>query len=92
MKKIDGKNMLKIYDNFKKYKDVDSSLIFKQENIDISDIDFTIAIPTFNRIDTLKEAIDSALNQDVNMQYEIIVVENCNDIGGGQQDTKLSRI
>ena len=92
MKKMNGLEMLKIYDNFKKYKDVDSNLVFKQENIDINNIDFTIAIPTFNRIKTLKEALDSALNQNTNIQYEVIVVENCNDMGGGKQDTKLLRI
>ncbi|MGX2982218.1 hypothetical protein [Helicobacter sp. 23-1045] len=32
---------------------------------------FTIAIPTYNRIDTLKEALDSAINQNIK-------------IGGGQ--------
>lgn len=83
MKKINGKDMLQIYDNFKKYKHIDSNLIFKQENIDINNIDFTIAIPTFKRLNTLKEAIDSALNQNIDTKYEIIVVENCDDMGGG---------
>lgn len=36
---------------------------------------FTIAIPTYKRIETLKEAIDSALNQSYKMQ-----------IGGGRID------
>ena len=54
---------------------------------------FTIAIPTYNRLETLKEALDSALNQDIDFRefesdigkniskksYEIIVVENVDD-------------
>lgn len=30
-----------------------------------SEIEFSIAIPTYKRIDTLKQAIDSALSQDI---------------------------
>lgn len=37
---------------------------------------FTIAIPTCNRIDTLHEAIESAVNQDINEPYEIVVADN----------------
>ena len=39
----------------------------------------TIAIPTFNRVETLKRALLSALKQDFSAYYEIIVVENPND-------------
>ena len=37
---------------------------------------YTIAIPTFNRVDLLKLAIDSAVNQDDFSDYEILVVDN----------------
>lgn len=36
----------------------------------------TIAIPTYKRADLLKEAIDSALNQDYEGIYEVMVVDN----------------
>ncbi len=38
--------------------------------------DVCIAIPTFNRSKTLRESINSAVNQNVNYNYEIIVVDN----------------
>ena len=37
---------------------------------------FTIAIPTYSRADLLCEAIDSALNQSVTLEFEIIVVDD----------------
>lgn len=36
----------------------------------------TIAIPTYKRLDLLKEAIDSAINQTDYINYDIIVVDN----------------
>lgn len=67
-------NFFEIVDNFAKTKDIKSICIFK------SDIDFvpkvTIAIPTFKRVDLLKEAIESALNQIDYTNYDVIVVDN----------------
>lgn len=40
---------------------------------------YSIFIPTFNRPDLLKYAIESALNQDYIGEYEIIVIDNCSD-------------
>lgn len=37
----------------------------------------TIAIPTFNRFALLEKAIASALAQNTNLNYEIIIVDNC---------------
>ena len=37
---------------------------------------FTIAIPTYKRISTLSDAIDSALHQEAFKDYERIVVDN----------------
>jgi glycosyltransferase involved in cell wall biosynthesis len=37
---------------------------------------FTIAIPTYKRLDLLKEAIQSALSQDTGIPFEVIVVDN----------------
>ncbi|MGX2983837.1 glycosyltransferase family 2 protein, partial [Helicobacter sp. 23-1045] len=66
---------------------------------------FTIAIPTYNRLETLKAAIDSALNQDINFRscenganieakitkksYEIIVVENVDDFSAKSNAQKM---
>lgn len=40
---------------------------------------FSIAIPNYKRVEQLKRAIDSALNQDFDEEYEILVVENTDD-------------
>ena len=37
---------------------------------------FTIAIPTFNNENTILTAIKSALNQDIDIEYEVLVVNN----------------
>lgn len=37
---------------------------------------FTIAIPTFKRAETLREALESVLNQDTSEQFEVIVSDN----------------
>lgn len=42
---------------------------------------FTIAIPTYNNAATIKKAIDSAVNQDFDGTYEILVVDNCSSDG-----------
>ncbi len=41
--------------------------------------DFSIFIPTFNRPYLLKEALESALNQNYNGNYEIVIIDNCSD-------------
>ncbi|MFG4004744.1 glycosyltransferase family 2 protein [Flavobacterium aquidurense] len=64
----------KIINNFEKTEKIPSIQIIK------SKLDFvpkvTIAIPTFKRVDLLKEAIDSAINQKFYSNYDIIVVDN----------------
>lgn len=86
---FNGIRFIEKQDNFKKTENVKSSLIFRQNNLNTNEPFFTIAIPTYNRLDTLKEAIESAINQDLDSgggnldskkSYEIIVVENCNNI------------
>ncbi len=67
-------NFFEIVDNFAKTKNIESICIVEAK------LDFTpkitIAIPTFKRADLLKEAIDSALNQIDNSDYDVIVVDN----------------
>lgn len=67
-------NFFEIVDNFAKIENIESICVFE------SNLDFipkvTIAIPTFNRTDLLKEAIDSALNQINYSNYDVVVVDN----------------
>lgn len=74
---FNGKTFIAPQDNFKKQAHIPSSLIFTQESLCDDTPLFTIAIPTYKRIDTLKEALDSALNQDIS-KYPM---------GGGQTDS-----
>lgn len=55
---------------------VESTLFFGQ--LMDKDIELSIIIPTYNRLDALQVAIKSALNQDSHsiLKYEIIVVDN----------------
>lgn len=75
---FDASIFLKCRDNFTLTEHIESVKIFEMNNAPINPT-FTIAIPTYNRCETLKEAIDSALNQDTDENYEIIVVENVDD-------------
>lgn len=38
---------------------------------------FTIAIPTFNNANIIQAAIQSCLNQEFQLEYEVLVVDNC---------------
>ena len=60
-------------DGISHHKDIVSIPIFENRQEEVPLV--TIAIPTYNRISTLKYALKSALNQDYN-NYEIIVVDN----------------
>jgi len=58
---------------------------------------FTIAIPTYNNEKTIKRAIDSALNQDSDIPYEVLVVNNASVDNTGEvlrqyDDNKKVRI
>lgn len=69
-------DLLEYKDNFSKYKNVKSTLV-TGSFVSTKKPYITIAIPTFNRHEQLKEAIESALMQDyVNFEYEIIIVDN----------------
>lgn len=75
---FDASIFLECRDNFALTEHIESVRIFEMDHTPVNPI-FTIAIPTYNRCETLKEAIDSALNQDTDEKYEIIVVENVDD-------------
>lgn len=67
-------NLLSLKNNFLSYSKIKSNLIFGKLN-STSPV-YSILIPTYKRTDFLKQAIDSALNQDKVLNYEIIVVDN----------------
>lgn len=60
--------------NIDKYKEIESELIFGSYSEEIPKV--SIVIPTYNRDHLLKEALISALNQEGEKAYEIIVVED----------------
>ncbi|EIP3411093.1 glycosyltransferase family 2 protein [Campylobacter coli] len=64
-------------DNFALTKDVYSVHFIKQEIV--KKPKFTIAIPVYKRIEELKRALKSALSQNYNDEYEILIVENPNE-------------
>ena len=76
--RIESNEFFKYENNFKKFTHIKSKLVF-------GDLDYnenpmvTIAIPTYKRPDLLKQAIDSAINQNDFADYEIIVVDNDSD-------------
>lgn len=63
-----------IQDNFAKYKNIKSNLIFGK--VPDKEKLISIVIPTYGRAEYLREALDSALNQDCDVDYEIVVVDN----------------
>lgn len=63
-----------IVDNFQLTEHIPSTSIFK--NVLDATPKFTIAIPTYKRTEYLGEAIESALNQDTDVPFEIIIVDN----------------
>lgn len=73
--------MLNFKNNFEKFQYVDTVNVFSRSAGCIPKI--CIAIPTFNRPEFLAKAIDSAVQQISNFDYEIVVVDNgsiCNEI------------
>lgn len=60
-------------DSIAKNKGVESVKIFGEED---PSAEYTISIPTYKRTEYLKEAIDSALNQNCVFAYNVIVVDN----------------
>jgi len=62
-------------DSFEEIKNIESILLWGDPNA-IPDAEITICIPTYKRPKLLKEAIESAIKQDTNIPYRIIVVDN----------------
>lgn len=66
--------VLKCKNNFEKYFSVKSLLVKGDKNI--NDLKYSIVIPTYKRVITLKDTIQSALNQEFKGDYNIIVCDN----------------
>lgn len=60
--------------NFKKNSEIKSNLIYGKLSDDIPKV--SIMIITYKRVDGLKKALESALNQNYKLSYEIIVVDD----------------
>lgn len=71
---MDRINLYEKKDGFELIKDVQTDLVWGEETK--KEVFFTIMMPTFKRAETLRVAIESALNQIDYDDYEIIVVNN----------------
>ncbi len=67
-----NENFFEIKNNFEIYQDVKSHLLYGQRK----KCQISIMIPTYLRNKYLKETLISALNQNTNIPYEIVVVDN----------------
>lgn len=67
-------NFLKIEDHFGEIAQVPVITVFENKLPEAPR--FTFAIPTFKRVETLRETLESVFNQDIAEPYEIIVSDN----------------
>lgn len=76
---IDWKKWNSKENSFEKYSHVKSIIIYGGHLLETPE--FSIVIPTFRRVDLLREALESALNQKKYIEkYEIIIIDNDNEI------------
>lgn len=71
---LDVSEIMPPHDCFKKYENVQSVLI--SGNTEKAEPMFSIVIPTYKRVETLSETIESCLNQSGYHDYNIIIVDN----------------
>lgn len=67
-------NIFEYVDNFSRYNNVKSLCIKDSLLPEVPEL--SIVIPTYRRVKTLKYAIDSALKQDYEKSYEVVVLDN----------------
>lgn len=79
-------NFYEHIDNFAKFSNIGWRCIFGDVNL-LETVSITISIPTFNRPDTLKDAVDSALNQRGHDDFCVLVVDN-----NPMEDTETTRL
>lgn len=76
MDSIKSKDFFVNNDNFEKIRDIKSNCLLGDKSL-LDNIDLTICIPTYKRENCLKQAIDSALEQqESKLNYCIVVVDN----------------
>ena len=63
------------FDNFVKYKDIESCLVYNSTISDVKPL-ISIAIPTYRRPSLLRDSIESAVNQTLISSIEILIVDN----------------
>ena len=77
------RDIYQYYNNFEKYKDVKSNLVI---NGKVTNPELSIFVPTYKRASTLEVTLKSVINQQTNVVYEIIIVNN--DPEEGYKETK----
>lgn len=73
-----GVNFYKYINNFERFSEVDSILLFGDESI-LDKVNITISIPTYKRGKLLRESLYSALCQVGVGNYAVVVVDNDSD-------------
>ena len=82
------RNMSQVQAINSKYSDVESVLMWGSGS---EPSEITIAIPTYKRLELLKESLGSAINQDFNGAFNIVVVDN-DDSGGDDVLEYISKL
>ena len=70
---FDGMDFFEVRDNFIENKNIESVLLLGKRQ---KECEFSIMIPTYLRNNYLKETLESALDQDTTINYEIVVIDN----------------
>ena len=71
---INKSDLFSYIDNFSKHNHIESRFVFKAENYESAEI--TFVIPTYKRVDTLPDTLNSILTQEGSFNYTVIVIDN----------------
>lgn len=75
-------------------KEIDAFIVAENKKLikfeDNFNVDASVVIPVKNRVNTIEDAIVSALNQKTNFKFNVIVVDNHSDDGTTEKIEKLS--
>lgn len=87
MKNYLGKrNFDNITNNFNKTKNIDSIKLYEDNKV--SDPFITIVIPTYKRVDLLKEALNSVINlRNISSEWDLLIIDN-EQYDGKQNETE----
>jgi glycosyltransferase involved in cell wall biosynthesis len=87
---LNNTKLLPLYDGFKEYIQVESTLFYERRSG--CEIAVTIAIPTFKRLELLKQAIVSAINQNTSQSFLVLIVDNDHQSDGRETIEFLSTL